>query len=216
MPLYFKTPNYSIAFIPKVGCSSLSFAVIKSFQSYESDLIDNAHLPDGSTAEQMMWQCLVEREKWPSKQILAFVRDPIERFKSAMAQVNLSDVDGAINSILNDEKIECGKNVKRLISLKNNGHFKPQIMWVDETTKLYRFPDHISELFQEAGMTQQMPLINQSSFPKPQLTSEQIIKLQDIYAEDITLYNSITSPGIITGMISANRPQKPEVVIEEV
>lgn len=207
MTMYFITPNYSFAFIPKVGCSSLARVVIRQFQPKDNTIIINGHYPEGLNAENSKWQSIAQREHWPSKPIVALIRDPIERFKSAMSQMHFSDVDAAIDSLKNGTLMQC---FKRKTKLMDNGHFKPQIMWVDETTKLYKFPDHIQNALNEVGIEGSIPVINQCSFPKPQLTTEQRLELEIIYQEDIALYNAITSPGIVTGIVSPNRPQKPE------
>lgn len=210
MPIYFITPNYSLALIPKVGCSSISRAVIKAFQPQEENLIINAAYPDGGSPDNTRWQMLARTEKEPSKQVLAIIRDPVERFKSAIAQMHISDVDATIDSLINGTKILCGTNVQREVNLSKNGHFVPQIMWLNETSKLYKFPDHINDAALEVGLQTPIPTINRNSFPKPNLTQAQIDQILQIYAEDVALYNSITSPGIITGAVSINRPQKLE------
>jgi hypothetical protein len=201
---YFITPNYSLAFIPKSGCSTLSRAVIKAFQPEEEALITSAAYPVGKNADNSMWQGFVKREKYPSKPILALIRNPIERFRSAVSQFKTSDVDSIIDSLINNTKFISNGIRNREINVSTNQHFMRQILWVDVNTKLYKFPEHINEASAEIGFILPLPQINAASYPKPTLTAEQTAVLEGYYAEDIALFNSIASPGIITGMISAN------------
>jgi hypothetical protein len=203
---YFTTPNYSVAFIPKSGCSTISRAVIKSFQTKEELLITTASYPVGKNADNSMWQGFVKREKYPSKSILAMIRNPLERFRSAMAQFHAVDVNAVIDSLINGSKFVSGTARAREINASTNAHFKPQILWVDANTKLYKFPDHINEAAVEIGFTLPLPQINVASFTKPTLDEQQTAILESYYAEDIVLFNSITSPGIISGVVSANPP----------
>jgi hypothetical protein len=203
---YFITPNYSVAFIPKSGCSTISRAVIKAFQTDEELLITTASYPVGKNADNSMWQGFVKREKYPSKSILAMIRNPIERFRSAIAQFHAVDVNAVIDSLINGSKFVSGTARAREINASTNAHFKPQILWVDANTKLYKFPDHINEAAVEIGFTLPLPQINVASFTKPTLDEQQTAILESYYAEDIVLFNSITSPGIISGVISANPP----------
>jgi hypothetical protein len=201
---YFITPNYSVAFIPKSGCSTISRAVIKAFQTEEELLITTASYPVGKNSDNSMWQGFVKREKYPSKPILAMIRNPLERFRSAMAQFHTVDVNAVIDSLINGSKFVSGTVKAREINASINLHFKPQILWVDVNTKLYKFPEHINEASAEIGFILPLPQINAASYPKPTLTAEQTAVLEGYYAEDIALFNSISYPGIITGIISAN------------
>jgi hypothetical protein len=153
-----------------------------------------------------MWQGFVKREKYPSKPILAMIRNPLERFRSAMAQFHTVDVNAVIDSLINGSKFVSGTVKAREINASINLHFKPQILWVDANTKLYKFPDHINEAAVEIGFTLPLPQINTATFTKPTLDEQQTAILESYYAEDIVLFNSITSPGIISGVISANPP----------
>jgi len=212
---YFITPNYSVAFIPKSGCSTISRAVIKAFQTEEELLITSASYPVGKNPDNSMWQGFVKREKYPSKPILAMIRNPIERFRSAMAQFHALDVNTVIDSLINGSKFVSGTVRAREINARTNAHFKPQILWVDASTKLYKFPEHVNEAAVEIGFILPLPQINAAHFTKPTLNEQQTAILEAYYAEDIVLFNSITSPGIISGVVSANPPNLTQPSYEE-
>ena len=118
-----------------------------------------------------------------------------------MSQVILMDVAVALDSLLNGTVIEMPRGK---LNLSKNPHFKRQILWMLPDTKLYRFPDHLNEAASELGMELPLPVVNAASRPKPTLTLEQQQIVETYYAEDITLYNSITSAGIVTGIVAAN------------
>ena len=195
---YFVTPNYSLAFIPKSGCSTLSRAVIDSFQPEENALIENGAYPEGKNADNCMWQWLAKVEMQPTKPILAFIREPLERFRSAMAQFRLTDVPAALESLTAGTHLQLSR---RTIDLSTNPHFLPQIKWVDANTKLYKFPEHLTEGAQELGMILPLPVINAASNPKPTLTPEQEAAVLQYYQEDTLLFNSITTAGIVSGIV---------------
>jgi len=195
---YFVTPNYSLAFIPKSGCSTLSRCVIDSFQPDANFSIENGDYPQGKNADNSQWQWMAKVEHTPSKPILAFIREPLSRFLSAMAQFDLTDVSAALESLTAGTHLQLHK---RTIDLSVNPHFLPQIKWVDANTKLYKFPEHLNEGALEIGFTLPLPTINAASNPKPVPTPEQEAAILQYYAEDTILYNSITTPGIVTGIV---------------
>jgi hypothetical protein len=201
--MYFITPNYSVALIPKAGCSTLSRCVIKAFQPHEENQIVNGAYPEGQGPDTTMWQGFVKKQRYPTMPTLALIREPVSRFCSAMAQIGLLDVDAALDSMLNGTPIQKQTpRFTRTIFLNKNHHFLPQIKWVHPDTKLYRFPDHLNEAATEIGFALPLPAINIASRPKPTLTTEQEDAVRAFYAEDITLYNSIIQPGIVTGIVT--------------
>lgn len=205
MPIYFSTPNYSVGLIPKCGCSTLSRAVIKSFQPETNSLLENAHYPEGRGPDNSQLQSFANIERGePLKQSLIFVRDPVQRFASAMAQVFVFDVDSAIDSVVNGVEISAEGPSGRQVNLQKNLHFIPQILWCRADTKLYKFPDHLEEGAEEVGLQIPLPRINVARRTKPTFSQQQIEAINSYYSEDLALFNSITSPGIITGAISSN------------
>ena len=196
--IYYKTPNHSLALIPKSGCSTMARCVIKNFYPDTEYLIQNAAYPEGKGPDSTMWQSFAPKEKEPSKPTLALIRNPVDRFISAMSQVNLMDVVVALDSLLNGTVIEMPRGK---LNLSKNPHFKRQILWMLPDTKLYRFPDHLNEAATELGMQLPLPVVNSASRPKPTLSPEQQQAVETYYAEDIILYNSITTPGIVTGIV---------------
>jgi len=205
--MYFITPTYSIAFIPKAGCSTIARSVIRSFQPSDELTAISGHYPDGRSHEDWMFQWLAKKEKNPSKQVLAFIRDPVSRFLSAMSQLRLEDIEECMSLLESgDEKI-FPKG--RVVTMKNNPHFIPQISWMTTTAKLYRFPDHLDEGAVEVGFQLPLPVINAARRPKPVPSQPQIDRILEYYYEDMSLYQSISQPGIVTGMVAQRNYEIP-------
>jgi hypothetical protein len=195
MPRYFVTPNYSVAFIPKSGCSTLSRATVKSFQPDDEAMVQGAAYPDGKHPDNSMLQWLANVETEPTKPVLAFVRDPLSRFLSAMGQMRFTDVEATITAM--EQEVPVTGVRGRQINVAQNPHFKPQYLWLTPTARLYRFPDHLTEGATEVGFILPLPTINPASGDKPVPTQEQEARILSWYAADLDLYESITSAGVV-------------------
>jgi len=215
---YYITPNYSVSLIPKSGCSTIARLVLKSFYPDKENLIQTGAYPEGKGPDNTLWQGFTPKERYPSKPVISFIREPIERFLSAMSQENLIDVDLTIDSIINSTILPPqnlnGKRKERVLS--KNPHFSLQIKQVTPNAKLYKFPDHLTEGCVEIGFVGDLVQINSAKRPKPPLTQNQINTLNEIYAEDIMLYNSIVLPGIVTGQVWSQYSLPLEPVDDEI
>lgn len=197
---YFVTPNYSIGLNTKVGSSSLSLAVIKAYQPDRWSMIENGAYPPGRGPEDFRFHPLAKKELTASKPVLLLVRDPIERFLSACAQVGINNdnLNAALDSLESGEPM-AGRNGPRANqSIKDNEHFTFQYMLQYGETYLYKFPDHLDALATKAGLSLPLPVINEASLrPKPTLLQAQELRVREYYARDIVLFDSITEPGMM-------------------
>ena len=193
--MYYITPNYSVAFIPKNGCSSLARATIKAFQPEQEYEISTAKYPDGKNEDNVQVQFLVNKELNPSKQVLAFIREPVQRFLSAMVQVYLSDVEQALTAL--EQGLTIPATNGRNINMPTNPHFFPQHVWMNNTAKLYRFPDHLEEGALEIGYSLPLPAVNPARSEKPVPTQEQEQRIRNYYSKDKELFDAISIPGVI-------------------
>jgi hypothetical protein len=96
--MYFITPNYSVAFNAKVASSTLSRAIIAAFHPQEENIIQTAAYPEGKGPDTNQVQWLCPKEKEPSKPVVLVVREPVARFRTAMAQVGgqMAQLQGAV------------------------------------------------------------------------------------------------------------------------
>lgn len=105
--IYFRTPKYAVALNAKVGSSSLARAIIRQFFPKQDWLIRTAAFPQGVDETKRQWHRMCPGTRKPTKPVVLLVRDPVERFLSAMQQVGLKqkDVDAAIDSLVNDTPV---------------------------------------------------------------------------------------------------------------
>jgi len=192
--MYYITPTVALVAAFKCGSSSVARAVIKQFAPETEQKIQNAHYPPGQGPDNKQWQGFAPTAKETELPKLMLIRDPVERFRSAMAQFALTDVDAALDSIQNGTPIQMVmRDVQR--SLKDNPHFTTQASLASGEVALYRFPDDLEEFATAAGLDYPLPVINEAKNAKPELTAEQTATLREIYADDVALYDASTEPG---------------------
>ena len=107
MSFYYTTPNHSVALNAKVASSSMARAIIKKFHAKQQHLIATAAYPAGMDEMKRAWHWMCPGSRTPDKPVVLLVRDPVDRFITAMQQVGLKkkDVNQAINSLVNDTAI---------------------------------------------------------------------------------------------------------------
>jgi hypothetical protein len=81
--------------------------------------------------------------------------------------------------------------------LRNNVHFFHQHGYIVGETTCFQFPRDIAEAAAFIGIEAPMPKANPAKRPKPTLTPEQESAVLAYYAEDVALFNSITSPATV-------------------
>ena len=124
-----------------------------------------------------------------NKSALVPIRDPFERFRSAVWQVNRGSQVIAINEIL--DGLEAGTY--------RNQHFQSQTDILKgcegcESVKLYRFPEDFQQMLIDGGLDPLSQHRNKST-DKPELTEDQTERVAALYAEDIKLRASIIEIG---------------------
>jgi len=184
--MYFITPDYSVALNAKVGSSTLARAIIAAFYPEQEHLIQTAAYPEGKgpNSTQVHWLC--PKEKEPTKPVVLIVREPVARFRTAMAQANLTDVDAALASLEQDSEIQFPR---RRRSLRTDAHFRHQHELLRGGTA-YRL-EELDEAATFIGLSLPLPTINEASRPKPDLTPEQEARVLAHYAADAALYASL-------------------------
>jgi hypothetical protein len=181
--MYFLTPNYSVAFNAKVASSTLARAIIAAFHPEQESLIQSAAYPDGKGPDtnQVQWLCPKERE--PSKPVVLVVREPVDRFRTAMAQVRLVDVDAALNALEQGSEVQFARRSR---SLRDDAHFRHQHELLRGGTA-FRLQD-IEDAATLIGLSLPLPSINEAAREKPTLTAEQEARVLAYYAADAALY----------------------------
>jgi hypothetical protein len=171
------TPTKVFAVNLKAASESIIRGIINA---YYPETFDKIHLPEGRTIEDVHVHGYVTRTAKPQGDTTLVVRDPVERFRSAVATVGDTDLDVVLAKLENDERV--------------NRHYLPTSRLLVDGCKLFRFETDLDDVAAELGIT----LGAGRSFGiKPDLTPEQLARVQAIYADDIALHESITEAGQI-------------------
>ena len=181
---YFDFDGTYVASIGKVGSSAIARAlVLKLKPHYKIVSVSGNKEAEKQAWSVPGWQHGAPVVESPDEAIIP-VRDPVERFRSACAQEGREDVDAVIDELLEDGKFSDGL------------HFAKQASYLVASNTLYRFPSHVAELAAALGL-ESLPVVNEGAGgrKKPDLTKEQRKRVEEIYAEDILLFDSITTAG---------------------
>jgi len=206
---YFILPNCYIAFNAKVASSSLACSIVKKYypdkmqnaiedwnnnwSQYSQEFKDS--LPESFQIEfktdfensKSFWQNVCPKDYQPNKKVLLAVRDPIERFISTCAYLQ-ADPTKVIFALENKTKAIIDKHE---LLVHRNTYFLPQNIYISENCKIYKFPNQIKQICQDAGLDYPIPKINEGKFQKPALKEEQINRIKKIYENDVKLFESI-------------------------
>lgn len=183
---HIKLPNGEhVAIIGKSGSTAISRAVLHDLMPEKIPNMAGRELGKGPG-----WQGMIPRAENPTNPIIP-VREPVERFRSAMAQMRLTSPE-QVNETL--DRLESGDRITE------NFHLVPTSRYlIGGSNQLYRFPEHVDALAKAIGL-QALPKANDGSIanpPKPDLTPEQEARVRAYFAADIALYDSIASPGVV-------------------
>lgn len=206
---YFVLPTCCIAFNAKVASSALACSIVKKFypdklkktlddhdatwskfsQEFKDSLPESFQkmFKTDYAESKNFWQTVCKRTFKPELPVLLAVREPITRFASTVAYLNLS-VEQAINALENGNEVVVDKLP---MALSKNTHFLPQSIYNTEGTKCYKFPEQLEQMCKDAGLDWPLPKINEGKNNKPILTPEQIERVKKFYAEDVKLYESL-------------------------
>jgi hypothetical protein len=130
----------------------------------------------------LWYQDFLLREPEPSGICLVSMRDPVERFRSYCAYLNITDVDKVLDKLELDGKMVDGFQP---VSEKLGGH----------SCRLFKFPDHFDSLAKAVGVVDVETLNGQPDNKKPALTKEQFVRVKDIYSTDIKMFENTNEVG---------------------
>ena len=190
--MYFKTPNYSVAFNAKVASSTLSRAIVAAFHPEQEYLIQTAAYPAGKGPDNTQAHSLCPKEETASEPIVLVVREPVARFRAAMAQVRLTDVDAVLAAL---EQNGALPHPRRSLNIREEVHFMHQHTLAQPSAKVFKLED-LNAAATYIGLPLPLPAINEASGEKPLLTPEQESRVLAYYAEDKALYDSAPEGGM--------------------
>lgn len=175
------TPEYCLAINPKVGCTSFSRAIV---ETHYPDIYA-AEIKQGADPDKYSWAVYCPTVEKPDRPAVLLLRHPVDRFLSAIQQVNLS-VTVALDCLLNDKLYHFSHRSKPT-RLRDDEHFKLQSSLAADASVMLVFPDQI-----QTAMTllqlKRLPHLNQARGPKPTLTAAQVTQISYFYAKDLELF----------------------------
>ena len=180
----------------KVGSSTFARAIVKKYYGdLDNDLL-SASYPEGQSADTVQIQMRVPYRTNPDRPVVLLVRDPIERFRSAMAQVGLDDVDAALTELAEETGSYGMSSGLRKVKLVENVHFVPQnvssaVITAGQSLHTFAFPAEIDAAAEFLGLDLPLISINEAHGVKPDLTEAQTAAVREFYAEDQALWESL-------------------------
>lgn len=174
MEFYVLPNNVYIARNPRVASMAIAQAIM---QTYYLLFTKNCLSPVD------FWNICPTTET-PTGTILLLVRDPIDKFLSAVAGAEIN-ADDAIDNL---DK-----------GLGSNIHFDEQSKFASVATNIYKYPEELPAFCKAAGLPFPLPFVNETTVDKAVLTPAQLIKLQQHYSTDEVLFASAVevSSGLI-------------------
>lgn len=196
MPKYLIAGDKLFALNLKVATSSLARAIISRYYPELELRITSAHYPAGLNANNQSWQNIVPYRATPDRPVVCLVRDPVERFRSAMAQLKLTDVDAALEELQTEAGVYGavrsghGDVVRKLVE---NPHFTPQTLFTGNPITHFKFPDQLAQAAAALDLPFPLPVINDADPGlKPVLTETQAAAVRNFYAADVALWESLS------------------------
>lgn len=180
---YIKSGDAVYAVNLKAASSAILKAIAETHYPEVVDLIVNkSSYPEGVEPMARRVHGALPHVEDPDGPVVLIVRDPVERFRSACGEIRMT-ADKALDSL------ESGGFVNR--------HLLPTSRLLRNGVHLYRYETDLQEAVTALGLEYPLPEFLSTGGEKPDLTPEQLARVQAIYADDIALYNSITEPGQI-------------------
>lgn len=196
---YFIAGPKLLAFNAKCGTSSFCNAIIKAHHPDILDhLVNHTHFPYGKTMDEMqqLHKYLPTRVN-PDRPVALIVREPVNRFCSALGFLNLADSVDDVLRVMIEETGEAIVNSKgHMFSPRKpiaaDVHLLKQSRYLHDDADLTIFRmDQIDECAEWLGLPTPLVRYNETSGPKPTLTPEQIEKVKHYYRKDVELWESL-------------------------
>jgi len=186
MKKYFVAGDKLLAFNAKCCTTSLCREIIRTYYPEIESTIQSAHYPEGVTVETARHHMWIPQRINADRPVVVLLRDPVERFRSAMHETGLLDADAVLAELASESGNYGRGPVGRLLAA--NIHFLPQTRFSGEVT-YYTNPDDAAAAL---GLAVPLPMLNESG-EKPTLTSSQEQAVREWYAEDQALWDSLVS-----------------------
>ena len=199
MKKYFIAGDKLFAFNAKCCTSSMCRAIVKTHHpKIEDYLRSKVKFPNGRNLENQQLHQFVPMRVNPDRPVAVLLREPVSRFRSALGYMNLGHAVDEVLRIMVEETGEGVANgngvlIGRRQPLAANVHLAPQTRFeADEADITYfTMPNQVDECAEWLGLETPLPRINETKYTKPDLTQEQLAKVQAYYRKDIDLWESL-------------------------
>lgn len=190
--MYFVTPNYSVALNPKVASTTLARAIIAAFYPELEAKIQANNFPRAlRTRPAAVFHSLCPQEVQPTRPILLVVRDPVDRFRSAMAQLSLTDVESVLIAL----ETNANWQLKAPQKLTADPHFLRQHRLAGFGARVFRL-ENLDAAAELIGLSLPLLRINDARREKPVVSEPQAARILALYPRDKALYDATPPTGL--------------------
>lgn len=196
---YFIAGDKLLAFNAKCATSSFCNAIIKAHHPDILDkLVNHTHFPYGKTMDDMQQlHRYVPTRVNPDRPVALLVREPISRFRSAMGFLRLTNQVDKVLEVMIHETNEAITNSKGNLFCPRTPvaadiHLLRQSRFLHDDADLTFFKlEDADKCAEWLGLPTPLVRYNETSGPKPDLTSEQIDLVKKYYRRDVELWESL-------------------------
>lgn len=187
--VYFDAGDFAVACLCKAGSSSLSRAIIKRYHPRIEGMLTTppgtgrgTAYPSGVNPDNRRNHAICPKADPQDKtSVLIVLRDPLERFCSAVRESRRWSVDETL------DKLESSEEERLLLFARVSPYVVPG------KTKFFNFPSGLEALRVLADLPPLLDIDGGHTLPKPTLTPSQEDRVRKYYSDDIALYEKEVS-----------------------
>jgi hypothetical protein len=190
--------NWLLAFNPKCASNSFAYAILKR---YYPEFLKKIN-PQRLATDQLAYHNKVPKRFHPDRPVIQIFRDPVEKFKSSVAFLELLQivtVEEIIEDLINetDKVLKIAKHTNKRIMyhrfctpIYKNIHFLIQERFHAKDLHYFRMHDQLEKAAELLDLDFPLKRINPSkTAEKPVLTKSQIDQIQEYYAIDMARWD---------------------------
>lgn len=179
--MYFRSKTHCFPINTRTGSNSLCAGIVARDNPCAMDMVIDP--------SPYVYRNYVDHVDVPNLPCLMLFREPIEKVRSTLA---MSDVDPELPIVDNlIAHLQAGTDFSEAIYYRKQVDLIAHAEAAGQTIKVYAFPTQIEAFCAEAGLHYPLPVLNETSYPKRDLTAEQLAFFTDYFAADIAYYNNL-------------------------
>tara|TARA_R100001163_G_C5051308_1_gene188097 strand:- start:69 stop:650 length:582 start_codon:yes stop_codon:yes gene_type:complete len=187
---YFVCGDKLMAFNGKCGTSTMAWAIVRQFYPDIEEYLRTKVKWAAGTVDEQMHHNHVPKRTHPNAPVVQVIREPVSRFRSAVAFMRLEDkgkynIDQILDDLENETDVVQTSRGGKLVS---NFHFHYQDKFRGDIT--YFTLSNLQGAADELGIKVPLIKINSAPTKKPDLTPEQEDRVRAFYADDVKLWEA--------------------------